>query len=78
MHECPNCGMACDCDGEDTWLEAPDNCSCECEEFDDEGYPEYDDDLEDICPHCNGTTLSHYDDSVSCPHCVGGVVRQPR
>jgi hypothetical protein len=26
MHECPDCGMACDCDGEDTWIDAPDEC----------------------------------------------------
>lgn len=30
MHECPWCGQACDCDGEDTWLEAPIDCTCEC------------------------------------------------
>jgi len=32
MHDCPFCFQACDCDGEDTWLEAPDDCSHECEE----------------------------------------------
>lgn len=26
MHDCPWCGMACDCDGEDTWLEPPYDC----------------------------------------------------
>lgn len=31
MHECPDCGQACDCDGEDTWFdECPDNCECDC------------------------------------------------
>lgn len=49
MHDCPKCGMACDCDGEDTWLNAPDNCACDhegsgCEDDDDIGY---DEDLED-------------------------------
>lgn len=36
MHECPGCGMACDCDGEDTWFDWPFNshCTCQCEEFD--------------------------------------------
>lgn len=42
MHECENCGQACDCDGEDTWLETPDDCSHDCEDFDDE------DDLNDF------------------------------
>ena len=40
MHECPDCGQACDCDGEDTWhewdSEEAENCSCGCEgELDD-------------------------------------------
>lgn len=30
MHECPWCGMVCDCDGEDTWLNAPMDCQCDC------------------------------------------------
>jgi len=30
MHECCNCGQACDCDGEDTWLDQPRDCECEC------------------------------------------------
>jgi len=30
MHECPMCNQACDCDGEDLWQEAPDDCQCEC------------------------------------------------
>lgn len=47
MHECLDCGMACDCDGEDTWLDdfADLNCVHECEEegeddFDDNDYDE--------------------------------------
>jgi hypothetical protein len=39
MHECGECGQACDCDGEDTWfddLQTYLNCSHECEEFDDD------------------------------------------
>jgi hypothetical protein len=38
MHECPNCGQACDCIGDDLWndLEA-EHCQCDCEnEYDDE------------------------------------------
>jgi len=41
-------------------------------------FPEDDDDnnydeLDDICPDCNGTGLSPYpDDGGSCPHCFGG------
>lgn len=31
MHECPECGYACDCDLEDTWHDtAPEDCECEC------------------------------------------------
>jgi hypothetical protein len=50
MHECPNCGQACDCIGDDTWndLEALE-CECQCEfledNMDDDFYDEdcYDD-----------------------------------
>lgn len=31
-------------------------------------------DIDSICPHCNGTTLSPYDDGGSCPHCFNGWV----
>lgn len=45
MHECPNCGQACDCDDEDLWHEFDEpeveECCHECEEFDDE--EDYDD-----------------------------------
>ncbi len=47
MHECPNCGMICDCDGDDLFSETPPiDCQCDCEdEFDDED--DYDHDEED-------------------------------
>lgn len=32
MHVCPNCLQVCDCDMEDHWQEAPDDCSHECDE----------------------------------------------
>jgi len=33
MHECPECGQACDCDGEDVWNEyAGLECVHECED----------------------------------------------
>jgi len=34
MHECPECGQVCDCDGEDTWIGWPANieCSHDCED----------------------------------------------
>lgn len=47
MHECPECGQACDCDGEDTWFDWPHNANCrhpfegECEGDD---YDDYEDD----------------------------------
>ena len=45
MHECPNCGQVCDCDGEDTWFDNVDDCACDC--YLDEDYDEYEgDDLD--------------------------------
>jgi hypothetical protein len=50
MHECPECGQACDCDGEDTWnnIGSSDwlNCEHECEDMDDD-YLRPDDDEDD-------------------------------
>lgn len=43
MHDCPKCGMACACDLEDHWQDAPDDCSCQCEESADLEYEEYGD-----------------------------------
>lgn len=45
MHECPNCGQACACDGEDTWFDEWANCECPCddEEADDDLYGDEDD-----------------------------------
>lgn len=46
MHECPDCGQACCCDGEDTWLESNSgSCECDCwndklESGDDDFYDE--------------------------------------
>lgn len=35
MHECPSCGQACDCDGEDVWNDyAARDCTHDCEEDD--------------------------------------------
>lgn len=34
MHECPNCGQACDCDGDDVWRDPPADCQCGCDEDD--------------------------------------------
>jgi len=52
MHECPICGCACDCDGDDTWLDAPDDCECELRcaeegEEQDDGYDYWEDYGED-------------------------------
>lgn len=50
MHECPKCGQACDCDGEDVWNDIGSsdwlNCTHECEDFedDDDLMPDFDDD----------------------------------
>lgn len=49
MHDCPECGQACDCDSEDTWIDSPDWCEhdCEPEDEDDGGYGAWKDDHED-------------------------------
>lgn len=31
MHDCPECGEACDCDGEDHGQSAPEDCGHDCE-----------------------------------------------
>ena len=37
MHDCPCCSETCDCDGEDHWQDAPDDCQHQCPaEADDE------------------------------------------
>jgi hypothetical protein len=44
MHECPECGQACDCDQEDTWIDDPDFCTHDCEDFeDDDLMPDFED-----------------------------------
>jgi len=38
MHDCPECGGTCDCDGEDHFQEAPEDCSHECPEVEDDDF----------------------------------------
>lgn len=34
MHECPNCGQACDCIGDDTWSDTEAlECRCDCVKY---------------------------------------------
>jgi len=40
MHECPECGQACDCDGEDTWFDNYTNCEHECDEWEEDNLGE--------------------------------------
>jgi len=48
MHDCPVCQGACDCDGEDTWLNAPPDCDhCDGDEYDFAREADYEDELED-------------------------------
>ncbi len=49
MHTCPDCQMACDCEGEDTWMELSDPSLCmhDCE--DDEGDDWYPYEGEELC-----------------------------
>ena len=53
MHECPECGQACDCDGEDIWNDFFQACDHDCEPMEDEDdcYPP-DESLE-RCSVCN-------------------------
>jgi hypothetical protein len=67
MHDCPRCGQACDCDLEDTWLEAPVDCICDCE-----GYYDSEDDYEDWAEDAYPELLLEDDsDSLAacCPSC---------
>jgi len=36
MHDCPDCEASCDCDWEDHYQSAPDDCSHDCEEESDD------------------------------------------
>lgn len=40
MHDCPDCEMACDCDGEDHHQSAPPDCIHDCD--DDENSDDFD------------------------------------
>jgi hypothetical protein len=41
MHECPDCGMVCDCIGDDTWNDAESwQCEHVCDEYYDDEYGE--------------------------------------
>jgi len=53
VHECPDCGEACDCDGEDHWQSSPADClhwtvcqyvSSDEDEYDPEQHLDPDDD----------------------------------
>ena len=47
MHECPECGQACACDQEDTWLDSEsESCEHQCEPGDAD-----DEDRIAICGH---------------------------
>jgi hypothetical protein len=52
MHECPACGMACDCDGDDLWNEEAE-CRCDCEDHEDF----------DACPICGSPDLCDCEDN---------------
>jgi hypothetical protein len=50
MHECPKCGQACKCLGDDTWDDTEaDECQCACEDWEYEEHydPDYGDFDED-------------------------------
>lgn len=50
MHECPECGLYCDCDGEDMHQPAPIHCTCDHEGSGmDAEYEDFDD--LDVCHH---------------------------
>lgn len=50
MHDCPDCGQVCDCDGEDHYQSPPRNCTHDCDNHDDledDGWLDADDTSED-------------------------------
>ncbi len=66
MHDCPVCGEACDCDGEDVYYEfAPNSCN-HC--------PEEEETSIDLCPRCNGSgkVISSKSGEVICCAICGG------
>lgn len=51
MHSCPDCGMACDCDGEDIWMDSNAlGCVHDCDEDEDESWI-FDDEVTWYTPH---------------------------
>lgn len=63
MHECPDCGQVCDCDGEDVWNDAAAwDCRHNCEE-DDDDYPYERDHELDACIDCGSP---HVVDGCQC------------
>ncbi|MCU0502519.1 MAG: hypothetical protein MUC51_12295 [Anaerolineae bacterium] len=84
MHDCPHCGQACDCDGEDTWNDAAQmGCDHRCEEEDDEDA--FDDGIEEgyqavrpdfkPCPFCGCEDVREYvDDGFYCEQCGYGYI----
>ena len=58
MHECPDCGQVCDCDGENVWSDAgAADCRCVCAEYDDDLDQDYEHDL-DACVDCGSPSIS--------------------
>lgn len=41
MHDCPECGQACDCDVEDTWFDEVEQCDHSCDEDDSDEYDDF-------------------------------------
>jgi hypothetical protein len=77
MHECPDCGQTCDCDMDDTWfddfetyLHCSHDCEEDCDDFEDDLYPEDDDCLEllqmsrDAEQAVGASRTSHTEDNV--------------
>lgn len=88
MHECPHCGQACACDGEDVWNDAAAyGCEHECAEYDDdEGAQEGIEEGMDAgpriifpdfkpCPFCGCAYVREYvDDGFYCEQCGYGYI----
>jgi len=87
MHDCPNCGQACDCDGEDTWNDAASfDCEHDCEEEDDDGSQDgIEEGIEAFtriiypdfkpCPFCGCPDVREYvDDGFYCEQCGYGYI----
>lgn len=68
MHECPDCGQACDCDGEDVWSDyGALSCRHNCEDDWSDDDAEWD---ADSCVDCGNPNVSDHCQCCAEPLCL--------